>query len=164
LLLAAFLSACTTRQRVTLIENPTEVTLGQARGRLEDANQPVQRTRTYIQISGVLLSFVRKEILRQDPDKMKDRLEEYRMAILSAGQTMSTSGRDGELHPEGYRDLELVLRQHLRLLGDLRRHLLDEERKPIDEAMETATSVRQEMLRSLFPMYTPRIVTPGETP
>jgi hypothetical protein len=133
---------------------PGRLTLGQARDLLEQSTKPVERARAYVQLSDILIRYVHSNIPRSDADATREWLDQYQEAILSARETMLASGRDAQRHPEGYRELEISLRRHIRWLSDWRIGLVDQERTPFDETMRTATAVRGEMLQLLFPVFT----------
>lgn len=152
LLLQAFFSGCAVRAPVSFVETPSRLTLDEAQSRLQQSTKPVDRTMTYIQISDILLRHVRSSVPLKDTDAVTDWMEQYRDAIMSAQQTIVGSGRDAQVYPQGYMDLEMVLRQHIRWLADWRGGLVDQQRRPIDETMNTAVAIQQQMLSLLFPL------------
>jgi hypothetical protein len=135
---------------------PGRLTLGQARDLLEQSTKPVERAKAYVQLSDILIRYVHSNIPRSDAGATREWLDQYQEAILSARETMLASGRDAQRHPEGFRELEISLRRHIRWLSDWRIGLVDQERTPFDETMRTATAVRGEMLQLLFPVFTPQ--------
>ena len=154
LMLNAFLMGCAARTESTLMGEPAKVTLGQARNLLEQSKKPVDRTKAYVQLSDILIRYVHLNVPRNDPASTREWLEQYQEAILSARDEIVTSGRNAQRHPEGYRDLEIVLRRHIRWLSDWRLGLVDQERAPIEATMKTASEIRSEMLGLLFPVFT----------
>jgi hypothetical protein len=154
LLFHALLTSCAVRTETSLMGEPSRLTLGQARDLLEQSTNPVDRARAYVQVSDILIRYVHSDIPRNDADATREWLDQYQDAILSARQTMLASGRDAQRHPEGYRELEISLRRHIRWLSDWRIGLVDEERAPFDDTVRTATAVRGEMLQLLFPVFT----------
>ena len=155
LLFHALLTSCAVRTETSLMGEPSKLTLGQARNLLEQSTKPVDRAKAYVELSDILIRYVHSNIPRTDADATREWLEQYQDAILSARQTMLASGRDAQRHPEGYRELEIILRRHIRWLSDWRIGLVDEERTPVEDTMKTATAVRGEMLQLLFPVFTP---------
>ena len=155
LLFNALLTSCAVRaEETTLMGEPGKLTLNEARDLLQQSTKPVDRTKAYVQLSDILIRYVHSNIPRNDADATRAWLEEYQGAILSARETMLASGRDAQRHPEGYRDLEVILRRHIRWLSDWRIGLVDQERMPLEDTMKTATAVRGEMLQLLFPVFT----------
>jgi hypothetical protein len=125
------------------------------RGRLSDMTNPVGRTKSYITISHLLLSFASDALREQNTNDLSGLMDQYITTIRSARDTMILSDRDAERRPDGYKDLEIALRGQLRLLQDISRVLLAEQREPVDRAITVGTSVREEILRLLFPQGKP---------
>ena len=126
------------------------VTLDEARVRLDKAKSPVDRTRAYLQISEIVLKEVSDRISAHDLNGLSEWSEQYREAISSARETMVASGRDAQRDPEGYKDLEILLRQHLNWLINWKRKIPDN--KPLEDSIITANGIRKEMLDLLFPV------------
>jgi hypothetical protein len=145
-------AGCAVRAPVSFLESHSKLTLDEAQSRLQQATKPIDRTITYIQISDILLRHIRTSVPLKDTDAVSDWMAQYREAITAAQQTIVASGRDAQAYPQGYMDLEMVLRQHIRWLGDWRGGLIDQERRPIDETMDIAVAIRQQMLDLLFPV------------
>jgi len=152
LLLEALFAGCAVRAPVSLLEISSKMTLDEAQSRLQQSTKPIERTITYIQISDILLRHVRTSVPLKDTDALSEWMDQYREAITAAQQTLIASGRDAQSYPQGFMELEMVLRQHIRWLGDWKGGLIDEERRPIDETIDTAVAIRQQMLDLLFPV------------
>lgn len=60
------------------------------------------------------------------------------------------SDRDPTRRPAGFKDVEIALPQ-LRSLRDIAGMLSFDERAPVERAIDIVTSVREELLRLLFP-------------
>ena len=127
-----------------------KMTLDEARARLERARTPIERARAHIQISDVVLQEVRDNVSLSDTKALSDWLEQYRSAICSARDTIVTSGRDPQRDPEGYKDLEILLRQHINTLSTWKRKAHDS--KPIEDTLMVAISIQKEMMDLLFPV------------
>ena len=121
------------------------------RGNLVDLTDPVPRTRSYITISEILLSFVADAAREQDSENLSVLLDQYLTAIRAARDTMVESGRDAKRQPEGYRDLERALRGQTRLLREISVQLLADQRQRVESAAAVAMSVQKEMLGLLSP-------------
>jgi hypothetical protein len=129
--------------------------LAAQQGKLSDISDPVDKTRTYIVISQILLDFATGAAQEGDTAAMNSLLEQYVDAISAARHTIADSDRDPLRRPAGYKDLELSLRQHARILRDVADILSFDERTPVDDAIDVANSARREMLRLLFPQGPP---------
>lgn len=121
------------------------------KGKLADIKDPVERTKSYITISGFLLDFIAGAARDHDVEAIGSLADQYTSAIRSARDTIVGSDRDATQRPAGYKDLELALRQQSRRLDDISSSLSLDERAPITRARETVDSIQEELLRLLFP-------------
>jgi hypothetical protein len=121
------------------------------RGRLTELTDPVERTRSYITISKLLLSFASDAVHERDFDDLNALMDQLIATMKAARDTMVTSDIDAKRHPEGYKDLEGVLRAHGQFLRDLRSQLTVEERRKVEDAQQAVAGLRQEILRYVFP-------------
>jgi hypothetical protein len=151
LLLNILFAGCAVREETTLMGEPSKLTLSQARSLLQQSTEPVERTIAYVQLSDILIRNAHSKTPRDDSEE-RDWLAQYEEAILSARETIATSGRNAQRHPEGFKELEIVLRRHIRWLSDWRMGMVDPERAEFEETMRTATAIRGEMLGLLFPV------------
>jgi hypothetical protein len=122
----------------------------EVKARLDKARTPVERTMIHIQISDILLRDVKDNVSLNDAKTLTDRLEEYRAAISMARETILSSGRDPTTAPGGYKELEMLLRQHITWLHSWKRKAADS--KPIEDSLVMANSIQKEMLDLLFPV------------
>jgi hypothetical protein len=120
------------------------------RRRLNALKDPVGRVKSYVKISNLLLD-VATSVKREDGAELGPLVDQYVTAIQSARDTIVNSGRDPTRKPAGYKELEIALRQHTRQLQDIGRMLTIDERKPVEHALSVATSIREELIRLLFP-------------
>src|SRR5215831_17120249 len=116
--------------------------LSKERERLKRTNDPVDRTKTDIRISEILLTFVGDAVKDGDPDALSQRLTEYREAIEDAHQTMTATGRDANKKPGGFKDLEMSLRRQLVRLKDLGQALTYEQRDVVDKVRQEASDIQ----------------------
>jgi hypothetical protein len=121
------------------------------RGKLAELKNPVERARTYIRIAHLLLDFVTGAARDHDTEAMVSLVDQYTTAIQSARDSIVHSNRDATRNAAGFKDLELALRQDIRRLQDVNAGLTIDERPPVAHALEVANSIREELLRLLFP-------------
>jgi hypothetical protein len=125
--------------------------LAEERGRLQTTTDPVGRTRIQVRISDLLISFVGDAADIGDVELIESRIDEYRQAILDARNTMLNSGRDPLEDANGYRDIEIAIRQHIRQLDDIGSVLSFDRRQTLDNLIAEVAAIRDEMLELLFP-------------
>ena len=117
------------------------------RGRLSELADPVARTKSYIVISDLLLSFAADAAREQAYDFRV--LLEYGRTIRTARETIVNSERRLDRLPQGYTDLEGALRRQVRTLQDFRRNVDPRDEEPLDQAIQVASSIREEMTNML---------------
>ncbi len=125
--------------------------LATERGKLPTLTNPVAITKSYIVISTILLDFVSGAARDGDMGAMKSLLDQYVESIRGARNAIVNSDRDPVRKPGGFKDLEIALRGHTRLLQDINKSLGVDDRQPLEAALEVTASVRDEMIQLLFP-------------
>ena len=136
----------------TVVSGASEkkVALDEVKARLDRARTPVERVLIQIQISDLLLREVKDNVSLNDTKSLSDWLEQYRETISMARETILNSGRDPQREPDGFKHLEIQLRQHITWLISWKRKATDS--KPIEESIAMASSIQKEMLDLLFPI------------
>src|SRR5215468_12489801 len=124
--------------------------LQKERDKLTRITDPVDRTKTGIAISEILLSLASDAIKTGEPEMIGKRLNEYVDTIREAHQAMMKTGRDAHRKPKGFKDLEIALRRQIRLLDDISRGITFEQRDPVEKAKQEASDIREELLKALF--------------
>jgi hypothetical protein len=112
---------------------------------------PIGRTKVYIRISELLISFMSDSARAGDFEQMDEHVEEYRVAVTGARDTMVNSGRNPARRSAGFRELEIALRQHVRQLDDIGSLLTFDYRQPIEELITEVTEIRDGLIKALFP-------------
>lgn len=78
-------------------------------------------------------------------------LEAYLERMKSAWATLKSSGRQAARRPEGFKELDIALREGGRLLEDLAHRVSYQERGPVEKVAKEIEQIRNEVLRALFP-------------
>src|SRR5947207_2763624 len=120
------------------------------RDKLKRITDPVDRTKTDIAISEILLSLAGDAVRSGEPEALGKRLGEYVDTIQDAHQTMIKTGRDAFRKPGGFKDLEIALRKQMRILKDLGHDLTFDQREPVDKASQQASDIHDDLLKALF--------------
>jgi len=124
--------------------------LQKERDKLSRLTDPVDRTKTDIVISEILLSLANDTIKTGEPEMLSKRLTEYIDTIRDAHQTMMKTGRDAHRKPKGFKDLEIALRRQIRMLDDLAHAVSFDQREPVEKAKQEASDMREDLLKALF--------------
>src|SRR5262245_32765868 len=124
--------------------------LQKEKDKLNRLTDPIDRTKTSIAISEILLSLASEAVKTGEPETLDKRLNEYVDTIRDAQETMMKSGRDAHRKPKGFKDLEIALRRQIRLLDDLAHSVSFDQRDPVEKAKAQASDLREELLKALF--------------
>lgn len=124
--------------------------LQREKDKLNRQTDPVDRTKTYINVAEILLTLASDAVKSDEPEVMGKRLDEYVAAVRDAHQTMMKTGRDAHRKPKGFKDLEIALRRQIRMLDDISRTVSFDNRDPVEKAKEIASDIREDVFRALF--------------
>ena len=115
------------------------------RGRLTELTDSTARTKSYIVISDILLSFAADAGRDRDHEGFRGLLIEYSRAIESARDTMVSSERSAHRKSRGDPDLENALARQIKTLQNLRTDIEAEDRASLDGAIQLATAIREKI-------------------
>jgi len=124
--------------------------LEREKDKLKRQIDPVDRTKTHIKISEILIALATDAVKSGDLEVMEQRLDEYVETIQGAHETMVKTGRDAHKKPKGFKDLEISLRRQARQLEDIGITLAFDDREPVDKARTQAIEIRDNLLKLLF--------------
>ena len=88
---------------------------------------------------------------RSDFEQGEKLLNDYLERMRESWDTLKTSGRDAVRKPQGFRELDIALRENARLLVDLQHRVPYNDRSPVDHAAQEVDRMRSEVLAALFP-------------
>jgi hypothetical protein len=118
--------------------------------RLQRATKPVKKAQYEIRLARLKLTEAIDAFDKRDADKARELLAAYLAHIRSAWQLLQSSGRNAFRHPEGFKELDIALREDGRLLEDLGHHLSYYERSAVDKTAEEIEQIRADVIKALF--------------
>jgi len=124
--------------------------LQKERDKLSKTSDPVDRAKSDIVVSDILLSLASDAIKSGEPEVLVKRLGEYVDVIQDAHQGMMKTGRDAHKKPKGFKELEIALRRQIRMLDDLAHGVTFDQRDPVEQARQKAVDIREDLLKALF--------------
>jgi hypothetical protein len=83
--------------------------------------------------------------------------------MTSCLKTLQGSGRQAVRQPQGFKELDIALREDSRLLEDMARRVSYFDRAPIEKAAKQIEQLRTDVLRALFPAERPASSGPDST-
>jgi hypothetical protein len=119
--------------------------------RLQQETRPVKKAKYEIRLARLKLREVIEAFDRGDTEKGGENLNAYLTHIRASWQLLQSSGRNTVRSPEGFRDLDIALREDGRLLADLGRRLSFYQRGDVEKANKEIEQVRAEVIKALFP-------------
>ena len=151
MLIVVALSSCTIRTGFLQgqIDKRLE-RLQKEKDKLSRTTDPVDRTKTDITISEILLSLATDAVKTGEPELLGKRLNEYVETIRDAHQTMMKTGRDAQRKAKGFKELEMALRRQIRMLDDMARSVSFDQRDPVEKTKQEVSEIRDDVFRALF--------------
>jgi hypothetical protein len=119
------------------------------KGKLTETTDPIARTKSYVVISDLLLGFAADAARDQAQDDFHGLLNEYIRAIRAARETIVNAERPSGRQHQGCSALEVALREQMKTLQDLSGKLGSADQEPLNQAIQAASSIREEMLAML---------------
>ena len=87
--------------------------------------------------------------------KLLEAVGSYFEQMKTSWATLRGSGRRPVRQPQGFKDLDIALREDSRTLEDLRHRVPYSDRDPVEKAAQEVEQLRGEVLRALFPSERP---------
>lgn len=124
--------------------------------RIQKEQNPVKKAKEEIKLANLKLDQLRGAYSQGHVEAGAKLLGTFMDDMKSSWKTLQNSGRKVTSHPEGFRELEISLRENVRLLQDLGRDVSYFDREPIMNAAQQLDHMRSEVLGALFPAGNPR--------
>ena len=132
--------------------------------RLERERNPVKRAKLETRLGRVKLFQAIGAFDRGNVEECHELLSAYLERMKSAWATLKSSGRQAWRHPQGFRELDIALREDGRFLVDLKHRVPYQQRAPVDKVAQEVDELRNQVLRELFPPEHPPKKTSGLGP
>jgi hypothetical protein len=145
-----FFALCGSASAQASALSKTEESLQKERAKLSRTNDPVDRTKTQIKISSLLLTML-TDAARDGNDKLVEQhLNDYSNTISDAHLTMMKSGRDAHKKPSGYKDLEISLRKQQRQLSDAAKMVDIDSRDAVERVRKQASDISDQLVKTML--------------
>ncbi len=119
--------------------------------KIEREKNPVKKAKLEIELARLRLQKAQDAYGKDNPSEGLGLLKAYVDNMKSSWQTLRTSGRQASRKPQGFKQLEIALREDSRALEDLQRSLPYSDQEPVRKAVEEVLKMRSEVLQALFP-------------
>jgi len=131
---------------------------------IQSEPNPVKKAKYEIRFANLKLEQARDAYEQRDVQLGSKLLEVFVEHMKTSWRILQESGRQAAKQPQGFKELDISLRQDVRLLEDLRHRVAYFDRGPVDKAAQEMERVRSEVLRALFPAAKPRDTNPPAAP
>ena len=119
--------------------------------RIQAEQNPVKKAKDEIKLAKLRLAQVQDAYSQGDVEAGAKLLATFVEDMKASWKLLQASGRKAVKQPDGFRDLEISLREDERLLLDMGHRLAYFDREPVDKATQELERMRQEVLQALFP-------------
>ena len=119
--------------------------------RLKTEQNPVRKAKLEIKLGDLKLQEAISAYGKLDPEGGAKLLGAFLDHRKSAWQILKASGRKAAKQPQGFKELDIALREDVRSLEDLAHKTAYDDRAPIEKCAKEIEAVRVEVLHALFP-------------
>ena len=130
---------------------PREYTEQDLLARIQRENSPVKKAKYQIQLGRLKLDAAIQAYGHDDLEHGQPQLNAYLQQMQAAWDTLGKSGRQAIKKPQGFRELDIALREDGRLLNDLKHRVPYMDRGPIEKVAAEVEKLHEEVLHVLFP-------------
>ena len=127
----------------------------QLRQRIQNEQNPVKKAKIEIKLANLQLADAQSAYLQGQIGPGAKRLAIFVDTMRASWKLLQNSGRRASKQPDGFRELEISLRENVRTLHDLEQAVSYFDRAPLTNAAQEMDQMRNEVLRALFPEQPP---------
>jgi len=120
--------------------------------RVQKETDPVKKSKGQTRLARIKLEQAIQAYDHGDIEQGVQLVSAYLGRIKDSWQTLRSSGRNAARNPQGFKELDIELREDLRLLADLEQRVSFYDRAPLEQAGKELERVRAEVLQALFPV------------
>jgi hypothetical protein len=121
------------------------------RTKFTHANDPVHKARILVQLGDAEFRDIQKEVGSDNAEGALAILQQYRDEAQACQKDLEASGRDPEKHPNGFKELQISLRESLRRLDNIIADLSGDEQKSFREVRQDLEQMDLKLIHQLFP-------------
>jgi hypothetical protein len=114
-------------------------------------NDPVHKARILIQLGDAEFRDIQKEVGADNAPGALVILQQYRDEAQVCQKDLEASGRDPEKHPNGFKELQISLRESLRRLDNIIADLSGDEQKSFRDVRQDLEQMDLKLIHQLFP-------------
>lgn len=121
------------------------------RARFQSETDPVHKAKMIPRLADAEFSDIQSQIAAGNLDDAAAITEKVRDEAHTAQEALDGKKRDAEKHPEGYRQLQISVRESVRRLNDILTGLAGDDQKPFQEVRDDLEKLDRQLIHQLFP-------------
>jgi hypothetical protein len=125
--------------------------VAELRARFQSETNPVHKAKLLPRLADAEFSDMENQASAGNLDNAASIAEKVRDEAHAAQQALDSAKRDAEKHPDGYRQLQISVRESVRRLNDILTGLAGDDQKPFQEARDDLEKLNQRLIHQLFP-------------
>lgn len=118
---------------------------------IERQQNPVKKSKCQAYLARLVLNQGVQAYDQRHFDRGSKLLGDYLVAVRRAWDILKSSGRNAVKHPEGFKELDIALRENGRLLNDLAQRVPYFQGEAVRNAEKQSAAIHEEVLDALFP-------------
>jgi len=123
----------------------------QLRARFEKETDPVRKARMVTLLADSEFREMHEKIDTGDLAGAAEIAGRVRDEARASKKLLDAKSRDAEAHPDGYKQLEISVRESMRRLDDIMVSLAKDEQAPLAEVRQDMDELDRQMIHQLFP-------------
>jgi peptidoglycan hydrolase CwlO-like protein len=121
------------------------------RARFQKEQDPVRKARLVAPLADAEFREMHEKINAGDLEAAAEIARQVRDEAEASKKSLDKKSRDVEAHPEGYKQLQISVRESIRRLDDIMVSLAKDDQKPLAEIRAELETLDREMIHQLFP-------------
>ncbi len=121
------------------------------KGRIQNEQNPVKKAKLQIRLGRLQLDQAVTIYGQGEVEQGANLLATYGSTMQAAWTTLRESGRNAARQPQGFKELEMALREGARRLEDLKHRISYFDRDPVDKVQQALAAEHNAVLKALFP-------------
>jgi len=119
--------------------------------RIQHEQNPVKKSKYEFRLGQLKLQQAIDAYTNDDLAQGQKLLEAYLARMKESWDLLKSTGREASRRPQGFRELDIALRESSRLLVDLQHRVPFSDRDPVTRVAQETDRIRTEVLAALFP-------------
>jgi hypothetical protein len=121
------------------------------RARFQSETNPVHKAKIIPRLADAEFSDMENQVAAGNLDDAAAIAQKLRGEAHTAQQALDGTKRDAEKHPDGYRQLQISVRESVRRLNDILTGLAGDDQKPFQEVRDDLEKLDRQLIHQLFP-------------